>query len=124
MQEIEFKDIRVGDRIRGVDDPAATPRYSVEVVVTRRKNDALFWGEGKYDYLGLGEFDTWHLVDRPVREIKVGDRVRRENPEGVTLEFTVHSCSGGYISPKYGADPDQRLPGVVYDGSTFEVVEP
>ena len=120
MQEIEFKNIRVGDTV-------CVESLEVDVVrtwtfaVTSVQGTQLSWVGGS---IYTDSRDVIHLVDRPKREIKVGDRVRRENPEGVTLEFVVHSCSGGYISPKYGADPDQRLPGVVYDGSTFEVVEP
>ena len=124
MQEIEFKDIRVGDTVRGT-DVADRVTESAEFVVEKVEGDRAWYDRSnEYKRFTAGDYDTWYLIERPKREIKVGDRVRRENPEGVTLEFVVYETSGGYISPKYGADPDQRLPGVVYDGSTFEVVEP
>lgn len=115
---ISKSEVRAGDTVRlTFEEPTLTRELTFKVV----KSVGGWFHHSESGSIDGLRADTITLLERPKREIKVGDLVRRERRNGVTIEFTVHRVCDGFIYPAYDADGETNRVG--YNPDHFEVVE-
>lgn len=94
MQTIKFDDIRVGDKIKVVDDYGNGDLVERTFTVKRIAYGVLYNANenlGSYDSPPSGASRYWYLVDRPKPTFKVGDTITGEQvadlPDGAVFDL-------------------------------------
>ena len=126
MQTIEFDDIRVGDKIKVVDDYARGNLEELIFTVKRVENGAL---SNSTFSVNRGAppraYRYWYLVERPETTLKVGDTITGEQvadlPDGAVFDLNecgtdlrykidgeLFSAQGYFHSPSTYRETDYR----------------